>query len=187
MPPKARFTRDTIVAAAVELVRERGHDSLNARLLAKALGCSTQPLLYQFNSIAEIRQETYKAANEAHTNYLMRGLDQAEDPLMELGLNYVRFAHEEPRLFRFLFQTNGLGARELSTLVDDPELGEMVALVSEASGISENEARAVFLSLFITAHGCASLLANNAIDYDERLVSTVLTGAYCGVIAQLRG
>lgn len=187
MPPKARFTRDDIVAAAFGLVREHGHECLNARLLAQALGCSTQPLLYQFESMGQIRQETYRVADEFHTGFLMTGLDQAEDPLMALGLNYVRFAHEEPRLFRFLFQTDGLGAHDLKALLDNPDLAEMIALVSSASGISADDARTVFLSIFIAAHGCASLLANNAIDYDENLVSAVLTSAYVGAIAQLRG
>ena len=187
MPPKARFTRDDIIAAALALVRERGHECLNARLLAKALGCSTQPLLYQFESMEQIRQATYRAADELHTGFLMQGLDQAEDPLMALGLNYVRFAREEPRLFRFLFQTNGLGAQDLASLVDNPDLVAMIALVGNAAGIPEDDARTMFLSLFISAHGFASLLANNAIDYDERLVSTVLVSAYNGAIAQLRG
>ena len=187
MPPKARFTRDDIVAAAFGLVRERGHECLNARLLAEALGCSTQPLLYQFESMDQIRRETYRVADEFHTGFLMTGLDQAEDPLMALGLNYVRFAHEEPRLFRFLFQTDGLGAHDLAALLDNPDLAEMIALVGNAAGISEDDARTMFLSLFISAHGFASLLANNAIDYDERLVSTVLVSAYNGAIAQLRG
>ena len=187
MPPKPKVTRDDIVSAAFALVREQGHEQLNTRKLASALGCSTQPLLYQFESMDQIRQATYRAADEFHTGSLMQGLDKADDPLMALGLNYVRFAHEEPRLFRFLFQTDGLGAHDLAALLDNPDLAEMIALVGNAAGIFEDDARTMFLSLFISAHGFASLLANNAIDYDERLVSTVLVSAYNGAIAQLRG
>ena len=187
MPPKARFTRDDIVAAAFGLVRERGHECLNARLLAEALGCSTQPLLYQFESMDQIRRETYRVADEFHTGFLMTGLDQAEDPLMALGLNYVHFGHDEPHLFRFLFQTNGLGAQDVEALLDNPALSPMIGLVADAVGVSERDARAVFLSLFVSAHGYASLLANNAIAFDEKLVSMALTSAYLGAVAQLRG
>jgi hypothetical protein len=61
----------------------------------------------------------------------------------------------------------------------------MLGLVAQDAGISEDDARTVFLSLFIAAHGYASLLAYNAISFDEELVSMALTSAYMGAIAQL--
>ena len=31
--------------------------------------------------------------------------EDAAEPMLEIGLNYIRFAIEEPHLFRFLFQS----------------------------------------------------------------------------------
>ena len=185
MPPKPKVTRDDIVSAAFELVRTQGHENLNTRKLASALGCSTQPLLYWFASMEEIRRETYVAADGFHTGFIMEGIELAGDPLLALGINYVRFGYEEPHLFRFLFQTDGLGAQDIGALLDGPDLGQMIGLVAQEVGISESDARTVFLSLFIAAHGYASLLANNAISFDEQIVSMALTSAYMGAIAQL--
>ena len=185
MPPKPKVTRDDIVAAAFELVRKQGHEQLNTRKLASELGCSTQPLLYWFDSMEDIRRETYAAADGFHTAFLMEGIGQADDPLLALGINYVRFGYEEPRLFRFLFQTDGLGAQDIGALLDGPDLGQMIGLVAQEVGISESDARTVFLSLFIAAHGYASLLANNAISFDGQIVSMALTSANMGAIAQL--
>ena len=185
MPPKPKVTRDDIVAAAFELVRKQGHEQLNTRKLASELGCSTQPLLYWFDSMEDIRRETYAAADGFHTAFIMEGLEQADDPLLALGINYVRFGFEEPNLFRFLFQTDGLGAQDIGALLDGPDLGQMIGIVAQEVGIAQSDARAVFLSLFIAAHGYASLLANNAISFDEQIVSMALTSAYMGAIAQL--
>ena len=185
MPPKPKVTRDDIVSAAFELVRTQGHENLNTRKLASALGCSTQPLLYWFASMEEIRRETYAAADGFHTGFIMEGIEHADDPLLALGVNYVRFGYEEPHLFRFLFQTDGLGAQDIGALLDGPDLGQIIGLVAQEVGISESDARTVFLSLFIAAHGYASLLANNAISFDEQIVSMALTSAYMGAIAQL--
>ena len=185
MPAKPKVTRSDIVQAALALIREQGHGELNARMLAERLGCSTQPLLYWFASMDEIRREAYAAADTLHTGFIMDGLEQADDPLLALGINYVRFGHEEPHLFRFLFQTDGLGAQDVEALFENPDLGPMLGLVAQEAGISEDDARSVFLSLFIAAHGYASLLANNAISFDEELVSMALTSAYVGAIAQL--
>ena len=185
MPAKPKVTRDDIVQAAFELIRSQGHEALNARNLAEALGCSTQPLLYWFASMDEIRRETYRAADAFHTGFITGGIEHADDPLLALGINYVRFGYEEPRLFRFLFQTDGLGAQDIEALLNSPDLGQMIGLIARETGISESDARTVFLSLFIAAHGYASLLANNAISFDEQIVSMALTSAYTGAIAQL--
>ena len=55
MPPKIRITKENIVERAVEIVREHGMDSLNARSLAKELGCSVQPIFRAFDSMGELR------------------------------------------------------------------------------------------------------------------------------------
>ena len=41
MPPKSRITRDMTVDAAAEIVRWDGAESVNARTVARELGCST--------------------------------------------------------------------------------------------------------------------------------------------------
>lgn len=182
MARTARVTRDDIVGAAVELVRARGHEALNARALAAALGCSTQPILYHFSSMDEVRAATYQAVDERHTAYLVASLADAPEPLLQLGLNYVRFAHKEPRLFRFLFQTDAFGGQDLGSLVAAPQAKDLVSLVARSSGMDEEQARHVFLSIFVSAHGYASLLANNALTYDEGQVTRVLTATYYGAL-----
>lgn len=48
MPPKVKFTRDEIIAAALELVRERGIASITARALGEKLGISSRPIFTAF-------------------------------------------------------------------------------------------------------------------------------------------
>lgn len=182
MTRTARITTDDIVAAAVELVRTQGHECLNVRALASALGCSTQPILYRFATMGEVRDAAYQAIDELHSAYLMDGLETAQDPLMQLGLNYVRFAHDEPCLFRFLFQTDAFGGQDLTSMVAAPEVQEMVQVVAQSAGMGEARAQRVFLAIFVTAHGFASLVANNSLDYDEAQVSDVLEAAYIGAL-----
>lgn len=184
MTRRASITREQIVDAALALVRDEGHERLNARALAARLGCSTQPILYHFASMDEVRQEVYRAADELHSQVLMRGIESDPNPLLALGRNYVRFAYEEPRLFRFLFQTGEFDGRSLPSLVDMPEVGPLVELVGAESGLAETAARTAFLSLFAAAHGLASLLANNAMPYDEALAEHVLLSSFQGALSQ---
>ena len=40
MPPKAKVTREDILSACVEIIRQSGFDAVNARALASRLGLS---------------------------------------------------------------------------------------------------------------------------------------------------
>lgn len=73
MPPKAKISREMIIDAAYEIVRESGEDNINARNIAGKLGCSTQPVLYAFKTMEEIREEVYRKADEYHSEYLICG------------------------------------------------------------------------------------------------------------------
>ena len=105
MAPKAKITRQGIIDAAVEVIRSHGHENLNVRTIAERLSCSTQPVLYHFQSMEEIRAAAYEAADAMHTAYIL-SVPLRKDPMMELGMNYIRFGFEEKNLFRFLFQSN---------------------------------------------------------------------------------
>jgi len=186
MARTARISRDDIVAAAVELVRTQGHECLNVRTLAAALGCSTQPVLYHFATMDEVREAAYQAVDEQHSSFLTAGLETAADPIMQLGLNYVRFAHEEPHLFRFLFQTNAFGGQDLTAMVAAPEVRGLVGIVAQSADMDIAQALQVFLTIFVAAHGFASLVANNSLQYDETQVAGVLEAAYSGAL-QMEG
>ena len=211
MPPKARVTKEMVVDAAIEVIRENGHENLNARTIAERLGCSTQPVLYSFKTVDEIREAAYQVADEYHTAFIM-SLDDAsdivgedaqesaqedageiagesagEDALLALGLNYVRFGHEEKNLFRFLFQTNKFGGMDVEGLLNDPNLSGVVGVIAEGLGCDEAAAHEMFLTFFAIAHGLASLLANNAMDYDETQVANMLGTVFDGMCALQAG
>ncbi len=183
MPPKVRITKEMIIEAAFAVVREQGADALNARTIARQLGCSTQPVLYQFATVEEVRKAAYAYVDNFHSAYLMRGLEESEMPLLTLGQNYIRFAAQEQQLFRFLFQSAGLGGVSLLTLLESQEFSPMITLTQQAMNTPPEAARRIFMQLFLTVHGYASLLANNPIPYDENEVITLLDNAFTGACA----
>ena len=72
MPPKARITREMILDAAYAIAREQGTEQINARTISARLGCSTQPVLYHFDHIEDIRREVYRMADAYHAARLMQ-------------------------------------------------------------------------------------------------------------------
>ena len=106
MPPKPKITREMVVDAAFDIARREGAESINARAVARRLGCSTQPVMYHFARIEELKRAVYNKTDRFHSEYLLDAREKGEDFLLGIGLNYIHFAIEEPHLFRFLFQSD---------------------------------------------------------------------------------
>ena len=169
MPKKPTTTRDAMLDGAFRMVRERGHEALTARNLAAFLGCSTQPVMYQFPNLDTLRDLTYRRADAFHSEYLLAGGN-----LLEIGLRYVRFAQEEPQLFRFLFQSGRFSGFRPEDLIRAPEAAGLLAAVSAEERLTAEEAAAFFEPLAAVVHGYASLIANNAMEYDPDAIRAAL-------------
>ena len=177
MPKKTTTTKEAIVEGAFLLVREKGHEFLTARNLASFLGCSTQPVMYQFPNLELLKEQAYQRADAFHTAYLLEG-----EELLEIGLRYIRFAQDEPRLFRFLFQTNRFSGLSLEDLIRSPETAGIMAVVGSEGGMDPEAAAAFFEPLAAVVHGYASLIANNAMKYDPDAVRNALTAIAEGLL-----
>lgn len=185
MPPKSRITREMILDAAFSIARQEGIEAVNARTIAQRLGCSTQPVLYQFAHVEDVRREVYRMADEYQTARLMQ-LPEDENPMIALGLNYIRFAAEEKPLFRLLFQSDGLGGQGLAALMDQPELAPVLDVFQRETGLNLQQTKRVFMTLTLLVHGWASMLANNSMTYDEREILPTLTMAFDGMIGVMQ-
>ena len=181
--PKAKVTRDMVIEAAFAVARTAGVELVNARTVAQELGCSTQPVMYHFATIEELKRVVYEKTDRYHTGYLMKADPQAEDFMLAIGLNYIRFAIEEPHLFRFLFQSGYAAENSLLEMIDSRELNPLLAAMQEATGMKENQMKEVFLTIALFAHGYASLIANNSLAFDETIVSAHLERAYRGAVS----
>ena len=186
MPPKTRITKDMIINAAVEVAKQSGYEKINARTVSEQLHCSTQPVMYHFSTIDAMKRAAYARVDQMHTEYMMTVSPQ-RDPLLGIGLNYIRFAVEEPQLFRFLFQSGYAQGNSLQEMIDSEELIPVLAAMQEGAGLSMEKTKQVFLTVAMFAHGYASIIANNGLEYDEILVAKHLEQAWKGaflVVAQ---
>ena len=149
MPPKARITKDMIISAAVEVARRSGFESINARTVSGQLHCSTQPVMYHFSTIDSLKKAAYRQADQLHTQYMMN-TPPGQDPILGIGMNYIRFAVEEPQLFRFLFQSGYAGENSLLEMVNSEELIPVLAAMQEGAELSMKKTRDVFLTCLPT-------------------------------------
>lgn len=180
MPPKAKVTKEMIVDAGFEIARECGIEQVNARTIADKLGCSTQPVMYHFKTIEAIKKAVYQKADEYHTTYITDV--RSDNPLLAIGLSYIRFAQTEKPLFRLLFQSNEFAGKSISELTDSEETDCIISALSMATGVTANQARDIFKSLFLFIHGYASMFANNSLEYDEAAILMDLKRIFAGAM-----
>lgn len=186
MPAKAKVTREMIIDAAFAIARETGAENINARTVSERLNCSTQPVMYHFATIEELKRTVYAKADLYHSEYLMHLKSPAKGVMLGIGMNYIRFAIEEPHLFRFLFQSDFFGGSTLLELIDADALAPVLSAMQGALGIGMEQTKKVFLTVFLFAHGYASIIANNSLKYDEELIRSHLEQAYRGAILAAR-
>ena len=86
------------------------------------------------------------------------------------------------RLFRFLFQSGYAKEANLLEMIDSEELVPVLTAMQEGLGMDREKTRQVFLTVALFAHGYASIIANNALEFDERLVAVHLERAFNGAV-----
>lgn len=95
------FSREQVIAVALESIRDQGFMTFSARTVAKALGSSTMPIYSLFGSLDELEQAIWEAANELLVSYQSRRY--TGESLLDVAVGYIAFAREERNLFRYLF------------------------------------------------------------------------------------
>lgn len=179
MAAPIKFSKDAILDAALELVRAGGPEALNARALAKALGCSTQPIFRLFASMEELRRAVLERAHALYRRQLedASGPGSPCPPYKARGMAYIAFAGEEPQLFRLLFMRGRTGE------TDSPENGDWpkdTSLAGAETGLAGAEAELFHLEMWAAVHGIAVMRATGYLDLDEPTVSRMLTDVYLG-------
>ena len=182
MPPKVKTTREEIINTAFEIARQSGEQFLNARTIAKALNCSTQPVFSNFTSMNELRLAVVEKADALCKECMKREVESGKFPPYKAhGMAYIRFAKEEKELFKLLYMRDR--TEELSQKEAERD-EQMESLIRKNIGISGNAVSLFHLENWAYVHGIATMFATGYFDIEWELVSKMLTDCYLGLKAQ---
>ncbi len=179
MPPKIKVTKEEIMNAAVDIVRREGAQALNARNIAAALDCSTQPVFSNFATMDLLRMAVVQKADGLCRDYMQREMESGQYPAYKAnGMAYIRFAKEEKELFKLLYMRDRSG----ELIPENTELtGSMEKIVQENTGLAGNDVKLFHLEMWAYVHGIATMFATGFLDLEWQLVSQMLTDAYQGL------
>ena len=189
MAPKNKFTKEAMVDAALRVVRSKGIDGLTAKTMADELGTSTQPIFTGFGSMVGVRQEVYSAAVRVYDSYTEAGLHE-KIPFFGVGMQYIRFAREEPELYRFLFLTRTRD-KKYSAMKSMRHLQKLVRpTLMSVYHITAGEADIYFRDLWFVVHSLSTLIVTGDCPYSDQEIGHILTGfsiSICKSIKEIPG
>lgn len=174
MPPSVKFTKQEIIDAALRVTRTGGIGSLTARSLATELGASTRPMFTYFDSMDALKHEVHEAAKDLYRAYVKRGLAEPI-PFLGVGQSYIRFAKEEPELYKLLFlekpSNAGGGAMEALALSQDLVRASLMRIYR----MDAEQADCYFRDLWLVAFSFATLIVTDDSPYTDEQMSAIFT------------
>lgn len=188
MAPRVKFTREEFAEAGLSVVRKKGFSALTAQALAEELKSSTRPIFTCFGTMDELKSEVYAAAEAVYKDYEDVGLKHPI-PFLGVGLQYIRFAKEDPELYRLLFLTSGTEFGGAMTSMKHLQNMIRESLMSIYK-IDAKTADFYFRDLWLVVHGLATLIVTGDCPYSDDEISQILTGfsvSICKSIKEIPG
>ena len=155
MPPACRFTREQIVAAALAITRERGFDAVTARAIADTLHSSSKVIFSAFSGMDDLLAATIAA-----------------------GTAYIRFARNEPNLFQLLYMRD---RRREDHSGDAENIAVFVDFLMAKLFLTREDATLLHIEMWAYVHGIAVLCASGQQNWDDALISRMLTDGFEGI------
>lgn len=186
MPPKAKITKDMILHTVLDITRETGFETVNARSVAGKLQCSTRPIFTCYENMEELKKDFLDFAYEYYLQYVS-SFSSSEQiiPSLLLPLSYIEFAAEETHLFKLLFMNDmDLNMAEAKDFYNEADNEKRAAAFSETTGVELERAKVIFLDLFLYTHGIAVLTAAGKIAFDRGSAEKMLMNLLSAFINQ---
>ena len=158
MPAVRKVSKEQILDAAVDVLRDDGFSAINARSVAKKLGCSTQPIYFSFRNMEELKAALTERAIQMRTQRVRDSLrihEGNDSRYSSYGMGFVKFAAEEKQLFRWLY----LEGEQLGPYQNDVLTSEVISVITEEFGYEEDVARRLHQDMVYFTYGLA-ILAN---------------------------
>ena len=168
MPRKQSVTKDMLIDAAFELVREKGMEELSARHLAERAGCSTQPIFRIYKNMGELENDLFLRCADYFSGYFELDSNFSVIPFVNFGMTYISFAKNEPNIFRLLFLMENHVNKSSYDLINGGSKNYVINELKRIKGIDPGDVESVFMKVWLIIHGTACMMIRNEFDITEK-------------------
>lgn len=175
MSTKIKVSKEMILDTAFEIVRQDGMEKLSNREIANKLKCSIRPIYYQFENVQEMQKELYAKIEHYFYEFILDNMVEKIPKYKQVGMNYIKFAQKEKKLFQILFMSDvGLTPTDF-ILKAKEDYKEIEKLIKISTNIKEEDIRSFHTKMWIFSHGIATLVANDTIKLTDKQIQDLLS------------
>ena len=180
MPRSAFFSKETIAAAGLEIVRRQGISALTARALGKQLGCSLSPIFTVFKDMDEIHTAVRQAAAALFADYVKDVLDY-QPAFKKYGMRLIRFAKQEQNVFQLFLE------RGNSLMENAPEMAlKCLDEIKVLYHLTDNMVLILYRQLWAFTCGVAVLAMRSPDEYPEEMISEMISTQFISTLSFLK-
>lgn len=166
MSRKTVFNKEYILEKTYAFIKEEGIYKMNARDLCKFIGCSTQPLFKNFNSMEGLKKELKKYLHDYYDEFISKIVNK-EDYLYTISIAYALFAFREPNIFKALFMSDLAGTRTIDEVLKSSWNIETINSIPRKYQINSKKAEKLYRDIRFYTHGLSCQIACNSISVTE--------------------
>ena len=166
MARKKTILKSQILETAYQVVKTEGFEGFTARNIAKKMDSSTQPIYLEFKNMDDLKQELVEKI-KIYINGTIYAKERTEDPLLNMCLNYIYFAKDEPIFFKALFLEAQLDPEQMHAISLD-KMMEIFKQNEATKELTKAEKMKLFKNIWITVHGTAVLVAQGFLKFHEK-------------------
>ena len=185
MAPKFKFTKEEVLTVTIDFIRENGIEALTARELAKKLESSTKVIFSLFSNMKNLEDEAKFVAENIFSEKVNLALKD-DSPFKRLGVEYILFSKNEPKLFQWLFMKKGIEVGSFKDFLPmrDYEYKSVIESIDEEDKISIENAKKLYEHLFIYSHGIATLTVTGIYNFTPSEITEYMAEVAKSLIVQ---
>ena len=177
MASEKKITRESILQAAIQTIQSGGAESLTVRNIAKTLGCSTQPLYYEFENIQHLKDALHDYIRENFLKF-------HNDSYKAFGQSFLSFATKEKELFRFLYLQHRQPGQDL---LDDLNWEMLISLLAKNLEMPPETAREMHRQMQFRCYGLGVMLAIGYQSMNQQQIDQELTDFFRIILRHYKG
>lgn len=186
MPPKQRITKKILLEYAYQIAASEGISAVTSRSVAKAAGCSIQPVFSQFPTMEELRQATFDYACGRFVDEVL-AFEHQLDFFAKVVSWTIDLARNKPHLYRLLYLSGGFrGSTLMESMMNYESNRKMIARMTDVYGMDEESCKDILMRSCLFLLGIGTMICENHFSYTDEQISQMMKQTVADMVNGVR-
>lgn len=174
MPPNRKITKEMILETGYEIVITSGIESVNSRSVAQMLGCSTQPVFSQFQSMEELRQGIHNYASQKFEEDILCWSD-SHSFMRSSYLKVTDLAKKQKNIFKLIYLSEYcMGENFINSRMNFESNKKIWYEIKLKYQVNDTECLDILERISLLVQGIATVIATSNIQYNDGQIIAIV-------------